>query len=191
MKYQTLTATLAAIALSVASGLAAVAQTPTSTPSNNSSEQQTGVSQVDRNFARQAALANLAEIQMSQLALQKSANPAVRQYARQMVQQHSQATAQLQQVASLKGVTLPRRVDAQHRALATRLAGLSGYQFDQAYMQAMVQDHAKAVALFQRASQQLQDPDMKGLALQLLPAIQNHLVAARDLSNNVARTTGQ
>ena len=58
---------------------------------------------------------DLAEIQLGQLALQKSTNPKVRQFAQKMVDDHSKANDQLRQVASANGLTVPEDLDRKTR----------------------------------------------------------------------------
>ncbi len=101
-------------------------------------------------FIQQAAIGNMAEIQMSQLAQQNAQNPQVKQFAQTMIDQHTQAQNQLQQIASQSGVTLPASLDKKHEAVQTRLSKLHGAAFDKAYVDAMVKDHQKAQKLLQK-----------------------------------------
>jgi putative membrane protein len=68
-----------------------------------------------------------------------------------------------------------------------RLQGLSGQEFDRAYIAEMVQDHTRAVELFERASQQLDDQELKQFASQTLATLKTHKQHAEQLS----RTVGQ
>ncbi|MFB2878479.1 DUF4142 domain-containing protein [Floridanema aerugineum] len=154
---------------------------------NTTEQNQNRLSSSDRLFMNRAAQGNLAEIRLSQLALQRASSNDVKQYAQQMIDQHRQANNQLMQLAGQKGVTLPRQLDAQHQQIERQLQGLSGASFARAYMRAMVNDHAQTVALFQRQTQQGQDQDVVTYASTFLPAIQQHYAMAnsmiRDLAN--------
>jgi len=55
-----------------------------------------------------------------------------------------------------------------------RLNNLSGSSFDKAYIEMMVSDHQKAVALFEKASQS-SDVDVKTYARKYLPILKKHL----------------
>jgi putative membrane protein len=59
------------------------------------------------------------------------------------------------------------------------LAQLKGSAFDQAYMQAMVEGHEKAVSLFEHESNRLQDPQLKSWTMDTLPILQQHLALAK------------
>ncbi|MBE9226587.1 DUF4142 domain-containing protein [Phormidium sp. LEGE 05292] len=174
-------------------GFAAVAQQYERQPNtlqnrqNTTEQYQNRLSSTDRLFMNKAAQGNLAEISLSQLALQRASSDQVKQYAQQMIDQHTQASNQLTQIAAQKGVTLPRQVDAQHQQIERQLQRLSGARFDQAYMRAMVNDHAQTVALFQRQTQQGRDRDVVSFASELLPAIQQHYTMANSMIRNLAR----
>ncbi|WP_026734061.1 DUF4142 domain-containing protein [Fischerella sp. PCC 9605] len=160
----------------------AQATTPTTTPTG-----QNAVSTSDREFVTQAAQSNLTEIQLGQLAQKKGATSAVQQYGQRMVQEHTQANSQLQQLAEQKNLTLPQDIGEQNKELVANLSKLSGTNFDRAYINQMVQEHEKAVSLFQRQAEEGQDPDLKAFAAKTLPNLQEHLEQARSLADN---TTG-
>jgi len=61
------------------------------------------------------------------------------------------------------------------------IGGLSGPDFDRAYVNEMVKDHQKDVREFESASANLDDQQLKQCAAQLLPTIQDHLRLAQDL----------
>lgn len=187
-----LSASLIGTGMVLALGFAAVAEPSERQPStlqnrqNTTEQNQNRLSSSDRLFMNRAAQGNLAEIRLSQLALQKASSDQVKQYAQQMIDQHTQATNQLTQIAGQKGVTLPRQIDAQHQQIERQLQRLSGASFDQAYMRAMVNDHAQTVALFQRQTQQGRDQDVVAFASELLPAIQQHYAMANSMIRNLA-----
>jgi putative membrane protein len=133
-----------------------------------------------------AAQGGMAEVELSQLASQRAASNEVKQFAQQMIQDHTRANNKLSQLAKQKGVTLPTEMDAQHKALRTQLEKISGRSFDQQYMNAMETDHAKTVALFQSQTQQGQDPDVTAFAATTLPKLQQHWQMARAMTGNPA-----
>ena len=67
----------------------------------------------------------------------------------------------------------------QDDALMNRLRGLSGTAFDQAYIAAMVQDHAGDVPKFQQEATSGADPRVKAYAADNLGVIRAHLALAR------------
>lgn len=139
---------------------------------------------------RQLAQSNLAEIATSQLALEKSTNDDVKKFAQQMVDDHTKALGQLQQIAQQKGVELPTQPDAKHRAMGKKLGALSGDAFDRQYLASSgMADHRQAHQLVTRVSKQAKDPDLKALAEQMEPTIEQHLQMARDVRREQSGAT--
>jgi len=128
----------------------------------------------DAKFATMVAQTDLAEIQVSNLALQKSNNDEVKKIAQKLIDDHTKTSTALKSIATSKGMTLPTETDPKHKALATKLEGQSGEKFDKDYISANVADHHKVVAAFQKEAQNGNDPEIKGFAAQFLPAIQEH-----------------
>ncbi|XGV97759.1 MAG: DUF4142 domain-containing protein [Leptolyngbya sp. BL-A-14] len=136
---------------------------------------------VDRQFMAKAAQSDMTEIKTSQLALKRSQNPQVRQFAQEMIQQHTQSSSKLKPLAAQKGVALPKSLGTENQALLTQLTKLSGTQFDQAYMSGQTKAHAKTQSVYQNELQQGQDTDVKAFASQVLPVVTAHLRMAQSM----------
>lgn len=135
----------------------------------------------DKEWVAQAGMAGLAEVQMGNLALQKAQSAEVKAFAQRMVTDHTASNHELAQLATAKGLTLPTELAGEHQAGLEHLTGLSGAEFDTAYMQHMVADHEKAVSLYQSAASSAQDPDIKAFATKNVPILQEHLRLAREV----------
>jgi len=125
----------------------------------------------------------LAEIKLSQLALQKSSNDEVRTFAQTMIDHHTAVNKELSRLAQNKGITLPTDLSEDQNSDVTRLSALSGDAFDRAYMQLNVSTHDKDAADARRQGQQGTDADIKKLANALLPLLEIHLAAAEEISS--------
>lgn len=139
----------------------------------------------DKEFASKAGMGGLAEVQMGSLATQKAASADVKAFGQRMVTDHSKANAELQQLATTKGLALPTELGGEHKQALDHLTGLSGAEFDKAYMHHMVDDHVKDVAEFEKASQSAGDADLKGWAGKTLPTLQDHLRQAKDVNGKL------
>jgi len=126
-------------------------------------------------FMTEAAKGGMAEVELSRLATTKAQNADVKKFAQKMIEDHTNANAELKQLAGKKTVTLPTELDAAHKATKDKLAGLSGAEFDKEYVNAMVTDHEKAVSLFKTQSETGTDADAKAFAAKTLPKLQMHL----------------
>src|SRR5687767_9718813 len=61
----------------------------------------------DKDFWTEAAQISMIEVALSNVAVQKAQSDAVRQFAQQMVTDHTQANQELMTAAQAKGVTIP------------------------------------------------------------------------------------
>lgn len=140
-RYGTITVTCAAI-LSTAVGLGAVA-------AQSAGRQQSASQPVsEHQFVPQAAMANMAEVQLGHLALKKAQNADVKKFAQMMVDDHLGAQNELADVAAGANIQWPKQLDEKHRKLQQRLSGISGAQFDREYMKAMVDGHREVEMMF-------------------------------------------
>ncbi|MBP0597223.1 DUF4142 domain-containing protein [Herbaspirillum sp. LeCh32-8] len=140
----------------------------------------------DKSFMVKAAEAGNAEVAASKVALEKSSNPAVKDFAQKMIDQHTQVGDELKQLASSKDVSLPSEPSVAQRAKIAVLDKLSGATFDKRYASMIgVTAHKDAVKLFQKASTSAQDPDVKNFAAKTLPGLEQHLQMATELKSKV------
>jgi putative membrane protein len=128
----------------------------------------------DQEFVRMASISNNSEIMAGQLASTKGNSAMVKNFGSHMVMEHTQAQTDLKSRASGEGVNVSDTVDAEHRALMTRLNTLSGYSFDTAYMNSQVRDHQKTINIFQMEINGGQHQRIRSYANEYLPHIQMH-----------------
>jgi predicted outer membrane protein len=137
----------------------------------------------DEKAVKDMALADMAEVATGKLALSKSQNSEVKAYAQQMVDDHGAALTKVQAVAQSKGVTLPTELDAKHKAMSAKLEKLSGDAFDKAYMAGGgVKDHQDTHKKLMADAKKIKDADVKALADQHMPVVEQHLKAAQQSS---------
>jgi len=136
----------------------------------------------DKDFAMKAAEGGMAEVTFGQMASQKSTNPDVKNFANRMVNDHGKAGDELKQLTTNKGLALPNDLNAEDKKVADELSGRSGKDFEKAYIKYMVEDHEKDIKEFEKASKEVQDPDLKSWATKTLPVIQDHLKMAKQIA---------
>jgi putative membrane protein len=134
----------------------------------------TSLGQADQDFVLKASEANLAEIELGELAATKSTTPSVKAFGEMMVAEHQVALDELDSIAGRKNASMTRELNSEHEQVKATLTGLVGYSFDSAYMHSQVKDHEKAIALFETQSSNGIDPDVTGYATKYLPHIQMH-----------------
>lgn len=133
-----------------------------------------GMTAQDLNFARAASASNLFEIQSSQLALRKTSDPFVTQFAKRMIADHQMAQDELKSVAQKKGIQLPQDLPAPLKKTLARLQTAKGKGFDRAYLVAQVEGHEKTAVAMRKEISKGRDEDVKGFAVKTLPAVKRH-----------------
>lgn len=119
----------------------------------------------DQDFLRKALQGGDAEVQLGQLAQQKSQSDDVKQFAQKMVQDHTAlGNKVMKPVAQQLGVKEPKGISKKDKELVATLSQLSGAQFDQEYIKAMVKDHKQDLKDFKSEAEMSQNSNVKRVA---------------------------
>jgi putative membrane protein len=133
-------------------------------------------------FAQKVASANQFEIEASQLALQKSQNDAVRQFAQRMIKDHTELAGKLRTaLEKAKMPEPPLKFSGDEQSMLARLRGAEDAKFMWLFINYQVQAHKGAVKLLRRYAKRGKNADLKQFATEALPVIQQHLQLAQDL----------
>jgi putative membrane protein len=130
---------------------------------------------VDKAFVKKALEGNIGEIEMGKLALQKSNDDQVKQFAQRMVDDHGKMQDQLKPAAEQMGVKVPDGPSKGQMKSMDKMKALSGDAFDQAYIKDMVKDHKGDDSDFKLEAQSTQNPQLKQLVMQSDQTIESHL----------------
>ncbi|MCX2492134.1 DUF4142 domain-containing protein [Pedobacter sp. PF22-3] len=133
------------------------------------------VEEADAKFTTQAAVGGMAEVELGKMALEKSSNPQVKEFATMMVKDHGMANTELTAIAKQKNITLPSTVDDEHKKKMDDLSKKTGADFDKAYVNAMVDGHKSTLKLMEDESRDGKDADLKSFATKTAPIVQSHL----------------
>jgi len=134
--------------------------------------------------------ANTYDVETGELALSKSHNPAVRDLARQFVNDHKAVRQQGRDLAKKLSVTPtpPAQFDLadQHKKAMAELKQKSGKDFDEAYAQHEVAFHQAVLdAIKGTLLPAIQNQELKAFVEKVAPAFQAHLEAAKQLQKKV------
>lgn len=137
----------------------------------------------DKKLLDNLAEASIASIETGKTALEKSGNPEIKKFAKQVVDDRSAALREMERLALVKGLSVPKDADMQHKASGTALKLLTGDSFDKQYLSnAGVDDHTQTVALLHKTQREARDPEIKALAAKMLPTVQQQLDTARQMA---------
>ena len=134
------------------------------------------------------AQGSMAEVRLAQLAQQRSVSDQIRLLAQRLISDHNRANAHLYPLAQQRGVMIPQTVDPMYLPMEQRLTALSGQQFDVAFLEQMIADHARTSAMLERISVTAVDPGLRAWAAGQLPVIREHQAQTLGLHAQLART---
>jgi putative membrane protein len=167
---------------SATGGQSAPAAQPGTGARNTPASKDHKLARADRKFIDDAATGGMFEVQVSQLAASKATDPNVKSFASMLVDQHTAANNELTRIANAKGVELPAAPKRAERREIEKLGKKSGAEFDRDYVRTVgIKDHQKDIKMFQKASKDVKDPDLKAFIDKTLPTLREHLAAAEKL----------
>lgn len=129
----------------------------------------------DTSFMLKAAEINMEEIKLGKLAQQKGTSAHVKELAKMMVAEHTQAMKKLTPLAKAKMVTLPIKETDKITDAYKTLNAKSGKEFDKAYSEMMVDGHKDAISLFEKTNSNTKDAEIKAMTTAMLPKLKTHL----------------
>jgi putative membrane protein len=113
---------------------------------------------------------------MGKLAQEKATNPRVKAFGVMMVRDHTKANEELKKIAASKKIPVPSSKESYNAHIFNPKGG-KGFEMD--YINMMIKDHNETMSLFQRASSNIKDPDLKVFVDKTLHVIHRHLDSAR------------
>jgi len=138
-------------------------------------------------FINQTATEGMAEVEMGKVASDHALSSEVRQFAAQMISDHTKANEELERIASEKLLRVPKDLDAEHKAKIDILRKKTGAEFDKSYMQAQVSDHDKMQQLLAAEATNGKNADLKKFAVKILPTVREHYQMAKELEAKVGK----
>ena len=134
---------------------------------------QAQVSKKDQDFMTRAAAGGLYEVAGGTLAQEKGRSPTVKAFGEMLIKDHTAANGELKALASAKGVTLPTAVPADKKKRLDKIA--KAKDFDKEFVDEVgVDDHKKDIQLFEKASKDADDAEVKAFAAKTLPTLKAH-----------------
>lgn len=135
-------------------------------------------------YVEEASAADLFEVKASQLALQRSQDPAVRQFAQQMVSEHTDSSNKLRmELDQAKvGVKPPKALDAEKQAMLDRLMNVGMDDFNKMYMTMQVAGHEEALDLHAAFARSGAD-NFQTFAAMMTTHVKDHLAKAKQIES--------
>ena len=139
----------------------------------------------DAKFAVDVTAVNLFEMKAAELAKSKAMTADAKNLADMMWKTHSKAHADLSAMAARKQITIPTSVSSTQQEEVNDLDHQTGLDFDKKYASMMVDKHEDAVKLFEDASTNCKDEEIRVWAANALPDLRSHLEMSKNCKENI------
>jgi len=179
MKFATLPAVVAFAAVAICTQAVAQSKAPATRDQKSTAHQ-------DTKFLEEANQGNVDEIELAQLALKKTQNDDVKNFAQKMVHDHNMLIENLKPFADEAGKQAPSHPSLATEAEKVKLDMLTGESFDKAYIKAMVEDHHKDLQAFRAEIKSTGYPAFRSAVEQGEQVVLEHL----EMINQIAKKNG-
>lgn len=151
----------------------------------------TALNAAEKKFLSDAASAGQYELALAQLATANASDSSVKSYAAMLVSDHTMANQKLQLLAQRRNVVLPTTLPQDKQEVIDRLTKVVGPEFDRQFTQIVgLHDHKTDISLFENASREAKDSEVRDFAASTLPTLRSHLTAAQNLPAHVKGGSG-
>ncbi|MGX5829920.1 DUF4142 domain-containing protein [Mesorhizobium sp. 43Arga] len=138
-----------------------------------------------QDFVTKAASGGMFEVETSKVATSKAQDQSVKDLAQKMIHDHGSANAKLESIAGELNLTVPKELDAKHKADLDRLSNGKD-PVDGPYVQMQRDAHSDAVKLFESYAKDGDNAQLKTFAEETVPTLKMH----QQMVEKIATTTG-
>ena len=129
----------------------------------------------DQTFIRKAIEMGKAEIKMGSAAKNNSTNPEIIDFGKMIEEDHMALNEKLRNVARQRGIEFSEQLSEESNFVYDKLKNLNGVGFDKEFVTVMIKDHERIVDIFTLQANEGKDMELKSLAKEALPNLENHL----------------
>jgi putative membrane protein len=153
--------------------------------------QQQALSSQERQFLDHVAKDNQGEINLALMAEKQAGAPAVKAFARLMVNDHVAVESQLAAVLNALEVKTGNGGTKEDKEATQKLRSQQGSAFDQQFMADQIKDHQGDIRDFNQELQSAQNPQVRSLVDVTLPMLRQHLALAQAVQHSLGGTSQQ
>ena len=135
----------------------------------------------DAAFLSMAAEADMTLAHIGQMAEDRAATEKVKDFAKTVVQDHTNDYWQLSGVAAKAGDSIPKAINGPNERIITALERSKGKTFDREFLNRQSAEHERLISAFKQEAEHGSNPVIKDYARKALPTIERHLHDAQDL----------
>ena len=142
----------------------------------------------EKRFVKDNALDGMAASSLGKLALEKTSSGTLKEFSQKTVDQQSQESDALKQIAAKHKIDVPESLDSKRQSHIDKLSKLSGDEFDRAYTKEQVKNLQNEVKELQMAKAGT-NPELQGFANKMLPPLEEQLSALKDMEKQLPNRT--
>ncbi|MCE3232331.1 MAG: hypothetical protein K0R98_588 [Rickettsiaceae bacterium] len=139
-----------------------------------------------KDFIEKASISNLFEIESSKVALKKSQNNNITEFAQHMIKDHLTLGSELEstmQETGLDASFIKGTLDKKHNKILSKLQKKSIKDFDKEYVSVQIDAHKDAIKLFQDYSKNGDSLTLRNFAKKKLPLLEQHYEKAKKVKS--------
>ncbi|HEX2957487.1 MAG TPA: DUF4142 domain-containing protein [Chitinispirillaceae bacterium] len=140
------------------------------------------------NFVKMAANTSLFDVRMGDTASNKASSQQVREYAKLLVRDHSDALQKLKIAVLDLGIKLPDTLEKKYTEMITNLSKKDSTSFDKEYIKQMIKNHKDDISEFEKAEKNLPPGTLKTWVSTTLPVLRQHLTKAQEIEKSLSQT---
>ncbi len=144
-----------------------------------------GIRQDDAAFLVKAAVGDMMEVELGQLAQINSLEPVVKDIGSKMVRDHGQHADRIKALATAKNIAIPATLSDDQQKIKEGLQKKTGAEFDKEYIDLLIDDHKRSIREFEKEATGGSDKEIKAFADSSLQMMHAHL----DAAENYKKTT--
>ena len=162
---------LATLAFSV---LISVAPAMAQAGKSGAEVRQQTLSEEDKKFLDYAAEDNQAEIQLCILAEKNAKTPALKAFARLMVNDHVGIESRLAALINSEKIEVPTGIGKEGQETFSKLAKLKGDEFDREFVRGQIEDHGHDLERFGQERSSTKNEGVRQFASETIPILEQH-----------------
>ncbi|MEI9996698.1 MAG: DUF4142 domain-containing protein [Rhizomicrobium sp.] len=142
-------------------------------------------------FVEAAAISDMYEVEAARIALKRSQNPEVKDFAQKMIEAHTGTTNALKLILVKlpSSPAAPAHVDNRRQGMLDELRGAKAVDFDGRYLSQQVDAHNEALLLMRGYAKNGDNPAVKAFAEKTATPVAEHLGMAHGLYDKYGRSS--
>ena len=144
------------------------------------------LSTADQQLFMQVALGGMRQLMISQAVLGKATNEQVRLLAQSEVEEQTNVSNKLKQIAAAKGTAMPQQPDAETQTLVNTIKGMSADEVNLVYLrEGGIRGHELLRTTMNTVKGNASDDALEALAKATLPVIKTHLKVSKKVQGDL------